>query len=327
VPAFITTRSEGGSPQDKIAYFKSWDDFKKVVPKENWNARYYNTLYLWFSHGGGACYLIDYPEVAKIATMDDVTLVVSHGWNGELIPLISTLCGPGKNRFVLLDGPKEKIAPDAVSADVTADYPASPYAGTWYPWFRSDKSTELLPPSVIAAISIAKTDRTGGVWKAPAGAAMSGITPAFPVSDELQGRFTQGKALNMIRTFPELGTVAWGARTLEDSESWRYISVRRLFSMVEREIQLALNNWMFEANSQPTWQRVKAVVDNYFHRLWQQGALLGNKEEEAWFVHIGRWITMTDADISQGKMIINVGLAAVRPAEFIILQFSQNIAQ
>ncbi|RJF58569.1 phage tail sheath family protein [Serratia inhibens] len=327
VPAFLTTLSESGAPKNKICYFQSWSDFKKVVPGEHWNAKYYNTLYLWFSNGGGGCYLIDYPEVKKISAMDDVTLVVAHGRNKNLIPNIAALCGPGKNRFVLLDGPMERITPDAVPAEVTTDLPESPYAAAWYPGVYSDKSGTTVPPSAIAAISIAKTERTRGVWKAPANVVINGITPRFPVSDDLQGRFTQGKALNMIRTFPGMGTVMWGSRTLDDSDNWRYIPVRRLFSMVEQDVKAALNKLVFEANSQPTWLRVKAAVDSYLYRLWQQGALLGNKEDEAWFVQIGKDITMTDEDIRQGKMVVNVGLAAVRPAEFILLQFRQDIAR
>ncbi|RJF58567.1 phage tail sheath family protein [Serratia inhibens] len=328
VPVFFTSRNEDGVPKDKaVQHYQSWADVKKAVPEDYWNMRYYNVLYLWFSHGGGECYLVDYSNVKDVAALDDVTLIVSTYRNEFVIPQIPLLTGPGKNRFVLLDGPEKRITPDSVPAEVTADLPESPYAAAWYPGVYSDKSTIVIPPSVIAAISIAKTDRTRGVWKAPANVAVNGVTPRFPVSDDLQGRFTQGKALNMIRTFPGMGTVMWGSRTLDDSDNWRYIPVRRLFSMVEQDVKAALNKLVFEANSQPTWLRVKAAVDSYLYRLWQQGALLGNKEDEAWFVQIGKDITMTDEDIRQGKMVVNVGLAAVRPAEFILLQFRQDIAQ
>ncbi|WP_311316596.1 MULTISPECIES: phage tail sheath C-terminal domain-containing protein [unclassified Enterobacter] len=233
----------------------------------------------------------------------------------------------GKQLFVLLDGPGTKIAADVDPSATMSKYPASPYAAAFYPWAMSDWATIPVAPSVVAVVAIALTDRTRGVWKAPANVVINGITPQYPVTDDLQGQFNQGKALNMIRTFPNVGTVVWGARTLDDSDNWRYIPVRRLFNMVERDIQKALNKLIFEPNSQPTWQRVKAAVNNYLHALWKQGALVGNKEEEAWFVEIGKGITMTEDDINQGKMIIKIGLAAVRPAEFIILQLSQDIAQ
>jgi phage tail sheath protein FI len=84
---------------------------------------------------------------------------------------------------------------------------------------------------------------------------------------------------------------------------------------------------VFEPNSQPTWQRVRAAIDSYLHNLWQQGALAGNTPTDAWFVQVGKGLTMTEDEINQGKMIIKIGLAAVRPAEFIILQFSQDIVQ
>jgi len=184
-----------------------------------------------------------------------------------------------------------------------------------------------VPPSAIAAAAIAQTDRERGVWKAPANQTVNGITPMFAVSDDFQGQYNNDKALNMIRTFPSLGTVVWGARTLEDNDNWRYIPVRRLFNAVERDIQKNLNKLVFEPNSQPTWQRVRAAIDSYLHNLWQQGALAGNTPTDAWFVQVGKGLTMTEDEINQGKMIIKIGLAAVRPAEFIILQFSQDIVQ
>ncbi|WP_142315143.1 phage tail sheath family protein, partial [Bacillus wiedmannii] len=135
------------------------------------------------------------------------------------------------------------------------------------------------------------------------------------------------KGINVIRHFSDRGLVVWGSRTQKDDDDWRYIPVRRLFDAAERDIKKALQPMVFEPNNQPTWKRVQAAIDNYLYRLWQQGALAGNKAEEAYFVRVGKGVTMTQDEINQGQMIIQVGMAAVRPAEFIILKFTQDMSQ
>jgi len=131
----------------------------------------------------------------------------------------------------------------------------------------------------------------------------------------------------MIRVFNKGGTTVWGARTRTNDSLWRYVPVRRLFDSAERDIRVAMKSAMFEPNSQPTWAEARGSIENYLHALWQQGALAGQRAEEAYFVQVGKDITMTQTDIDEGKMIIKVGMAAVRPAEFIILQFTQDVAQ
>ena len=121
--------------------------------------------------------------------------------------------------------------------------------------------------------------------------------------------------------------VVWGARTQQNDDNWRYIPVRRLFDTAERDIKKAMRPVVFEPNSAPTWSRVWSAIDTYLYGIWQRGGLAGNSAEEAYFVRIGKGVTMTEEDINQGKMIVQVGMAAVRPAEFIILQFTQNMSQ
>ncbi|MBS9440734.1 phage tail sheath family protein [Photorhabdus heterorhabditis] len=183
-----------------------------------------------------------------------------------------------------------------------------------------------LPPSAAVAGAYAATDASRGVWKAPANLALNNAKPSVAITDTAQGTMNDA-GINIIRAFTGKGTLIWGARTLDQTDNWRYIPVRRLFNAAERDIKKAMQFAVFEPNSQPTWKRVQTAIDNYLYQLWQQGALAGNKPQEAYFVQIGKDITMTDDDIKQGKMIVKVGMAAVRPAEFIILQFSQNVAQ
>ncbi|WP_387692604.1 phage tail sheath family protein [Photorhabdus sp. RM71S] len=184
-----------------------------------------------------------------------------------------------------------------------------------------------IPASAVMAGVYCATDASRGVWKAPANVVLSGISDVTErLNDDEQGTMNQ-QGINAIRYFNHRGFVVWGARTLQNDDNWRYIPVRRLFNSAERDIKQAMQSAVFEPNSQPTWERVKSAIDNYLYSLWQQGALAGNKPQEAYFVQIGKGITLSDDDIKQGKMIVKVGMAAVRPAEFIILQFSQNVAQ
>ncbi len=185
-----------------------------------------------------------------------------------------------------------------------------------------------LPPSAAVAGAYARTDRERGVWKAPANVSLNAIKRVEKVfTDTKQGQMND-KGINVIRTFTGQGTMVWGARTLDvKSDDWKYIPVRRLFNAAERDIKQAMQFAVFETNSSPTWGKVKSAVESYLYSLWRQGALMGNSEKEAYFVQIGKDITMSKEDIDNGRMIVKVGMAAVRPAEFIILQFTQNVAQ
>ncbi|MDE9486802.1 phage tail sheath family protein [Xenorhabdus bovienii] len=187
----------------------------------------------------------------------------------------------------------------------------------------------ILPPSAAIAGIYCQTDSSRGVWKAPANVALTGVKSLTDKVDDKRQGVMNDQGVNVIRSFTDRGFMVWGARTCvgADDTKWRYIPVRRLFNSVERDIRQALRAVLFEPNNQPTWMRAKAAVDQYLYSLWQKNALMGNSPEEAYFVQIGQGITMSETDIKQGKMIMKVGLAAVRPAEFIVLQFTQDIAQ
>ncbi|MCC8458346.1 phage tail sheath family protein [Photorhabdus aegyptia] len=188
--------------------------------------------------------------------------------------------------------------------------------------------SKMIPVSAVMAGVYCATDANRGVWKAPANIVLNGISDvAERLTDDDQKEMNP-KGINAIRYFSNKGFVVWGARTLKkDDDNWCYIPVRRLFNAAERDIKQAMRIAVFEPNSQPTWERVRSAIDNYLHQLWQQGALVGSNPKEAYFVQIGQGVTMSDDDITHGRMIVKVGMAAVRPAEFIILKFSQKVAQ
>ncbi|PQQ23163.1 phage tail protein [Photorhabdus luminescens] len=188
--------------------------------------------------------------------------------------------------------------------------------------------SKMIPVSAVMAGVYCATDANRGVWKAPANIVLNGISDVAERLTDDDQKVMNPTGINAIRYFSNKGFVVWGARTLKkDDDNWCYIPVRRLFNAAERDIKQAMRIAVFEPNSQPTWERVRSAIDNYLHQLWQQGALVGSNPQEAYFVQIGQGVTMSDDDITHGRMIVKVGMAAVRPAEFIILKFSQKVAQ
>ncbi len=190
-----------------------------------------------------------------------------------------------------------------------------------------------LPPSPAIAGIYARVDRERGVWKAPANVAVASVisltqTITDQDQDNLNIDATSGKSINAIRSFTGRGTLVWGARTLAGNDNeWRYVPVRRLFIMIEESTQKATAFAVFEPNDAGTWLKVKAMIESYLYGLWQQGALAGSSPEAAYFVNVGLGKTMTTQDILEGRMIVEIGIAAVRPAEFIILRFSHKMQE
>ena len=171
------------------------------------------------------------------------------------------------------------------------------------------------------------------IGKAPANVDVRGvIKPVVSISAEDQGLLnvdpTSGKSINAIRFFQGKGNLVWGARTLAGNDNeWRYIPVRRLYIFVEESVKKATEFVVFEPNDANTWLRVKTMIENFLSNLWRDGALAGAKAEEAFFVRVGLGQTMTPLDILEGRLIVEIGMAAVRPAEFIILKFSHKLQE
>jgi phage tail sheath protein FI len=194
-------------------------------------------------------------------------------------------------------------------------------------------SMTTMPPSGAVVGVYAATDRTRGVWKAPANISLANvIAPSVLFTktelDNLNVDSGTGKSINAIRSFTGKGTLIYGARTLAGNDNeWRYISVRRFFNMVEESTKNATEAFVFEPNDANTWVKVQAMIENFLSTLWRQGALQGIKPEHAFYVAVGLGKTMTALDILEGRMIIEIGMAVVRPAEFIILRFSHKMAE
>ncbi|RQO66361.1 phage tail sheath family protein [Pedobacter sp. KBW06] len=190
----------------------------------------------------------------------------------------------------------------------------------------------LLPASVAVVGVYAQVDNARGVWKAPANINIANaIRPQYLITHSEQMGLNvdaqAGKSINVIRSFAGRGpAIIWGARTLAGNDNeWRYVPVRRFFSMVEESVKNATEQFVFEPNDRNTWVRVKSMIENYLTQQWKSGALMGASTKEAFFVHIGLGETMTELDLWEGRMIVEIGMAAVRPAEFIILRFMHKM--
>lgn len=195
------------------------------------------------------------------------------------------------------------------------------------------KYTVTLPPSSAVAGVYARVDNDRGVWKAPANVSIANVrAPAIKVTNDFQDGLnvdpTSGKSVNVIRTFTGRGTLVWGARTLAGNDNeWRYVPVRRFFNFAEESIKKATARFVFEPNDKNTWTMVKTMIENFLLLQWRAGALAGEKPEHAFYVKIGLNQTMTADDINNGFMIVEIGMAVVRPAEFIILRFSHKMQE
>jgi uncharacterized protein len=192
----------------------------------------------------------------------------------------------------------------------------------------SNLAVTLPPCGAIAGIYV-RTDANAGVWKAPANVSvLGGIRPALDIDDDLHANLnapSNGKAINAIRTYPGRGLLVYGARTLAGNDlEWRYVNVRRTFCFIEDSIGIAMQDFVFEPNTEQTWIKVRAMIKSFLNRLWKAGGLYGNTPSDAYDVICSAPESMSDDDVLNGIMRIFIKVAVARPAEFIVLQYEHK---
>jgi phage tail sheath protein FI len=181
-----------------------------------------------------------------------------------------------------------------------------------------------VPPGGSVCGVYALTDNTRGVFKAPANETIAGaIDLEFDINQGMQ-ELLNPRGCDAIRRFPGRGIRLWGARTLSSDPLWKYVNVRRLFIFIEASIYNSTQWVVFEPNNERLWARVQQTITLFLRTQWREGALLGAREEEAFTVSVGRGATMSEDDILNGRLIIEVGIAPVRPAEFVIFRVFQK---
>jgi phage tail sheath protein FI len=250
-------------------------------------------------------------------------------------------CEATKNRLVIIDPPKDTEL-DQKNTVQKMDLPTSTYAVLYYPWiqvanpFYSEEQPNVsktipIAPSAFAAGMWAKIDGKRGVWKAPAGVETQLLGAAgleFIIEDGEQD-FLNPLGINAIRRLPSFGSVIWGSRTLatKADPEWRYIPVRRTAIFIEQSIYNGIQWAVFEPNDHPLWGALRANIGSFMNGLFRAGAFQGKTANDAYFVRCGLGDTMTQGDIDRGQVIVIVGFAPLKPAEFVIVKIQQKVAQ
>ena len=236
-------------------------------------------------------------------------------------------CESKKSCFAILDVPMELKKTNDVAN--FRDMYDSTYAAMYHPWLEmydaGAKRSAYFPPSGAMAGIYARTDIERGVHKAPANEVVRGCTGLSCAYNEGEQDILNPIGVNLIRAFTGRGIRVWGARTISSNGLWKYLNVRRLFIYVEESIKANTNWVVFEPNSTALWSRVTRTIEAFLATCWRDGALAGSTPSEAFFVECGP-TTMTQDDIDNGRLICQIGIAPVKPAEFVIFRITQKTA-
>lgn len=270
-------------------------------------------------------------------TVDNINIVAIPDIAGNRNAILDAInyC-EGRGDCIFLVDPPVDIIPTNVKAfkQGTGSYTGngfnSSYAAMYYPWvYINDpltRKTKSIPPSGVVAGTFANTDATRGIHKAPAGVSDGYLNSVVGIERQV----TRGEqddlnplGINVIRTFPNAGIVIWGARTLSSNTEWTYVNVRRLMLYIKESIEQGTQFVVFEPNDPALWGRVRRTINAFLSRVWRDGALFGTTQDEAFFVKVDEE-NNPPAVRDAGQLIIEIGVAPVKPAEFVILRISQK---
>lgn len=322
---------------------RSWGDYKKLLPDPPAEGSRVDprgddigrALDAFFKNGGGKAYICivtggdDGYQAAfdtKVVHLADASIIVLPGqtWqdneNPEITAAVTFAARHGC--MVLVDLPESLPEPPA---DISK--PSSAHTATYHPWLKVGDTS--VPPSAYVAAIWGRTDTRRGVWKAPAGveARIAGISGLTKQIDTGRGGELNDQGINCLRTMPGYGTVIWGARTLSNTPEWRYISVHRTAQMIRRSIHDSIQWAVFEPNNARLWSTLRANIESFMNGLFRAEAFQGTTASQAYYVRCGLGDTMTQAEIDAGQVIVEVGFAPVKPAEFVTVKIQQIVNQ
>ena len=259
--------------------------------------------------------------LSGLAEIDDISILYAPsaastiGLDNALISQCETL----KDRFAVLEVAKGNPAPSKPNQDTK-------YAAFYCPWIEiTDPPTGrslTIPPGGHVAGIYARSDTERGVHKAPANEVIEGANGVEYQFDKGMQDTLNPQGVNCIRSFIGRGIRVWGARTLSSDSLWKYINVRRLFIYLEKSIEKGTQWVVFEPNNEKLWAQVKQTISQFLTTVWKRGALMGTTPQEAFFVKCDR-TTMTQDDIDNGRLIVLIGVAPIKPAEFVIFRIAQ----
>jgi len=271
--------------------------------------------YTWknYSGRGGLATFEEVDEITMVCVPDaDV-----HSVDGQVV----THCVNRKDRIAILATDNTPSGGDGLSSDIISDYAALyyPYLDVREPGTGLERS---IPPTGHVAGIYARSDAEHGVHKAPANEQVRGIDGVAKTVTKGEQASLNPIGINCIREFQGRGIRVWGARTTSSDPSWKYVNVRRLFMYIEESIEEGTNWVVFENNTEELWARVRQTISDFLTTVWEDGGLMGSTPDEAFYVKCDR-TTMTQNDIDNGRLICEIGIAPVKPAEFVVFRISQ----
>ncbi|MBO1923371.1 phage tail sheath subtilisin-like domain-containing protein [Thiomicrorhabdus sp. 6S3-12] len=332
----------------------SWAEYTRHFGRYSQTAPYLApAVCSFFKNGGQACYIVN------VADQSDSSLIGFDSTDGSASGLqslkavdeISTLCIPGAtslnvqlamithcesqdDRFCILDSQEAAILND-IQQQRTLLHSDRGFAGLYYPWIevaveKQSATGELqlenrfIPPSGAIAGIYALNDLQRGVHKAPANMAIRDAIGLERNISQSEQSLLNPQGINCIRLIDSQGIRVWGARTLADtSDELKYVPVRRLLLFLQESIQKSIQWSVFEPNDEPLWANIRLSVENFLLQNWRDGAFQGSRPDEAFFVRCDR-SGMTPEQIRAGIMIVTIGIAAIKPAEFIVFRIAQK---
>jgi hypothetical protein len=337
---------------DKAALITNWGQFTEKFGRYTTTQPYLApAIYGFFANGGSRCFVVKVKDGAAdgdyVGTdggpgkrtglqafneIDEVNIVCIPGVTSDTVQkAMISHCEGMKDRFCILD-PAENATVAEVQTHKEKVVSEKGYAALYYPWVKAPVETlktgkialedQFVPPSGYVAGIYARSDTERGVHKAPANEIVRGTLEIKLAITKGEQDILNPKGINCIRAFPGRGIRVWGARTTASDALWKYVNVRRLLLYIEESIEEGTQWVVFEPNSEKLWGRVRATITEFLTRVWKDGALMGTKVEEAFFVKCDR-TTMTQDDIDNGRLICVIGVAPVKPAEFVIFRIAQ----
>jgi len=231
-------------------------------------------------------------------------------------------CERMKDRFALLDPPPDLDLDGVVDWRKRFD---SSYAALYYPWVVmrvGEQAGEPVPPSGHVAGLVARCDAENGVHRAPANLVLEGVVDVSRFVHKRERDYLFDNRVNGIHAFPARGLRVWGGRTLSSDRNFTHVNVRRLFIMLRRSIELYSQWVVFEPNSDELWKVLRRSIDAFLHEQWKRGALVGEKPEDAFYVKCDEETNPPEGR-DRGELVVEVGVAPVKPAEFIVLRIHQ----
>ena len=276
--------------------------------------------------------------LAALGDIDDIAIVALPD-SGDMVDVdasfatASMLVGHAERlryRIAVVDAPRQSSMNEIRNFRGRFD---SKYAAMYHPWIEILDPTErasqgapqkrlLLPPSGFVTGIYARSDIERGVHKAPANEVVRGLTRFEMNINKGRNDVLNPEGVNCLRFFEGRGNRVWGARTISSDPEWKYVNVRRLFIYLEHTLDKGTQWAVFEPNNERLWANVRRMVEDFLYVMWRDGALLGEKPEQAYFVRCDR-TTMSQNDLDNGRMICLVGVAPVKPAEFVIFRVGQ----